>query len=240
MHHYERMRPEQKNEINFLIESLDLPKEFKNSLRKLDSLSNFKAKEVKIMLLYLSPEIFPLFLYGEERKSDESDLKKLVFSIRELFESSNNANLCDQLLNEFCLSMADKTNKMESINFPLLRHLGWQAKNIGPLFTTSAAMFESANRLLIAPLTGTVNQCQLMVWRFVRAKMIAKMSIKDDCLTEMLTNFHEKRKLDESYGFVESSETRKFRQEHPNLKLFCRNLDFCFLSSAAYGPGMYC
>ena len=53
----------------------------------------------------------------------------------------------------------------------------------------------------------------------------------------MLTNFHEKRKLDESYGFVESSETRKFRQEHPNLKLFCRNLDFCFLSSAAYGRG---
>ena len=26
-------------------------------------------------------------------------------------------------------------------------------------------------------------------------------------------------------------------QEHPNLKLFCRNLDFCFLSSAAYGRG---
>ena len=126
---------------------------------------------------------------------------------------------------------------MESINFHLLRHLGWQAKNIGPLFTTSAAMFESANRLLIAPLTGTVNQCQLMVWRFVRAKMIAKMSFKDECLTEMLTNFHEKRKLDENYGFVESSETRKFRQEHPKLKLFCRNLDFCFLSSAAYGRG---
>ena len=237
LHHYERMRPEHKTEINIFIESLDLPKEFKNSLRKLDSLSNFKAKEVKIMLLYLSPIIFPPFLYGEERKSDESDLKKLVFSIRELFESSDNADLCDQLLNEFCLSMADKTNKMESINFHLLRHLGWQAKNIGPLFTTSAAMFESANRLLIAPLTGTVNQCQLMVWRFVRAKMIAKMSIKDDCLTEMLTSFHEKRKLDESYGFVESAETRKFRQERPNLKLFCRNLDFCFLSSAAYGRG---
>ena len=237
LHHYERMRPEHKTEINIFIDSLDLPKEFKNSLRKLDSLSNFKAKEAKIMLLYLSPIIFPPFLYGEERRSDESDLKKLVFSIRELFESSNNANLCDQLLNEFYLSMADKTNKIESINFHLLRHLGWQAKNIGPLFTTSAAMFESANRLLIAPLTGTVNRCQLMVWRFVRAKMIAKMSIKDDCLTEMLTNFHEKRKLDESYGFVESSETRKFRQERPNLKMFCRNLDFCFLSSAAYGRG---
>ena len=79
LHHYERMRPEHKTEINFFIESLGLPKQFKNSLRKFDSLSNFKAKEVKFMLLYLSPIIFPPFLYGEERKSDESDLKKLVF-----------------------------------------------------------------------------------------------------------------------------------------------------------------
>ena len=50
LHHYERMRPEHKTEINIFIESHDLPKEFINSLRKLDSLSNFKAKEVKIML----------------------------------------------------------------------------------------------------------------------------------------------------------------------------------------------
>ena len=78
-HHYERMRPEHKTEINIFIESFHLPKEFKNSLRNLDSLSNFKAKEVKIMLLYLSLIIFPPFLHGEERKSDESDLKKLVF-----------------------------------------------------------------------------------------------------------------------------------------------------------------
>ena len=75
LHHYERMRPEHKTEIKIFFDSLDLPKEFKNSLQKLDSLSNFKAKEVKIMLLYLSPIIFPPFLYGEERKSDESDLK---------------------------------------------------------------------------------------------------------------------------------------------------------------------
>ena len=167
----------------------------------------------------MSPIIFPPFLYGEERKSDESDLKKLVFSIQELFESSDNANLCDQLFNEFCMSMVGKNNKMESINFHLLRHLGWRAKNIGSLFKTSAAMFESANRLLIAPLTGTVEKCQLMVWRFVRAKLIAKMSIKDYCLTEMLTNFQEKRKVDESYGLVGSAETKKNSPRASELKV---------------------
>ena len=163
-------------------------------------------------------------MHGEERRSDTVDLKKLVFAPHELFESNENANFCDKMLSEFSISKSEKSNKMELINFHLLRHLGWQAKNLGPLFTASAAMFESANRLLIAPLTETINQCQLLVPRFVRAKMIAKMTVEDDCLTEMLTTFNQKKKLDESYGFVEINETRKFRTEYPNLKLFCRKI----------------
>ena len=210
LYHYETMRSEHEEEINSFIGTLDLPKEFRNTIRKLQALHNFKAKEVKFLLLYLAPIIFPPYLFGENRKSDEVDLKKLVFSIRELFESSRNADFCDQLLCEFCVSMAEKTNKMDTINFHLLRHLGWQTKSIGPLYTASAAMFESANRLLIAPLTGTVNQCQLMVWRFIRAKMLIKMKFKEDCLTPMLADFLEKRKFDETYGFAENSDTRTF------------------------------
>ena len=98
-------------------------------------------------------------------------------------------------------------------------------------------MFESANRLLIAPLTGTVNQRQLMVWRFIRAKMIATMKLKEDCLTSMLTDFLQKKKFDEAYGFVDNTDTRKFRRERPQTKLFCRYWGDFFLSSAAYGRG---
>ena len=76
--------------------------------------------------------------------------------------------------------MHEKTNKMDSINFHLLRHLGWQGRNIGPLFVTSVAMFESANRLLLAPLTGTVNHCELLVQRFIRAKLVLKMGIENE------------------------------------------------------------
>ena len=36
---------------------------------------------------------------------------------------------------------------------------------------------------------------------------------------------------------MESAETRKFRFQRPNLKLFCRNLYFGFVSSAAFGRG---
>ena len=101
-------------------------------------------------------------------------------------------------------------------------------------------MFESANRLLIAPLTGTVNQCQLMVWRFIRAKMIATMKLKEDCLTSMLTDFLQKKKFDEAYGFVDNTDTRKarkFLRERPQTKLVCRYWGDFFLSSAAYGRG---
>ena len=80
LYHYERMRPHHREEINSFLSSLDVPKEFKNMIRPLDALSNFKAKEVKVMLLYLSPIVFPLYLFGDERKSDETDLNKLVFS----------------------------------------------------------------------------------------------------------------------------------------------------------------
>ena len=98
-------------------------------------------------------------------------------------------------------------------------------------------MFESANRLLIAPLTGTVNQCQLMVWRFVRAKMLIKKKFKEDCLTPMLGDFLERRKFDETYGFAENSDTRTFWKRRPQLKLFCRFSGEFFFSSAAYGRG---
>ena len=178
-------------------------------IRKLHALPNFKANEVKFLLLYLAPIIFPPYLFGENRKSDEVDLKKLVFSIRELFESSRNADFCHQLLCEFCVSMAEKTNKMDTINFHLLRHLGWQTKSIGPLYTASAAMFESANWLLIAPLTGTVNQCQLMVWRFIRAKMLIKMTFREDYLTPMLADFLEKKEVRRNVRLC-----RKFRHQN--------------------------
>ena len=147
---------------------------------------SFNAKELKTHLLYLSPIVFPSLKCGENKLSDSEDLKKLVFAIRELFDSSSDADFCDVLLNEFFLSMTEKYSKFDSINFHLLRHLGWQAKSIGPLFTTSAAMFESANRLLIAPLTGTVNFCELIVQRFVRSKMLLDLEIQEDSLSEYL------------------------------------------------------
>ena len=133
--------------------------------------------------------------------------------------------------------MSDKTEKMDTINFHLLRHLSWQVENVGPLFTTSAAMFESANRLLIAPLTGTVNHCQLMVCRFLRAKLVSKMEVEDDSMSSMIKVIREPTKFDENFSFTEGQETQNFKSKFPEAKLFCRIYYTHFLGSVSYGRG---
>ena len=164
----------------------------------------------------------PPFLFGEERRTEEVAIKKLVFSVQEFYESSAKVEFCNRILNEFSPSLGEKSERMDSINFHLLRHLAWQVKFMGPLFTTSAFMFESANRMVIAPLTGTVNQCQLMVDRFIRSKFVAKKKVEKDCLAGILQNFQQHKTFDNVKGFVESSETLKFRIEYSGAKLSCR------------------
>ena len=150
---YDRMRPEHKSELNDCLSNIVLPIELKNFVRSLEALNNFKSKEIKTVFLYFSPILVDPYLIGEEGNSNKDDLLKLVYALRLLFERKQNTVFADRLLNEFYISMQEKTNKMDSFNFHLLRHLGWQVKNIGPLFVSSAAMFESANYLLLAPLT---------------------------------------------------------------------------------------
>ena len=150
LYYYERLR--KKTELDLLVSKIQAPKEITRKIRPLKDIATFK-----VYLLYLAPIVFPDFFFVEDRSSDIEDLNNLVFAVRSLYESNNEADMCDSLLNVFCLSMSEKTNQFESINFHLLRQLRWQAKKIGPLFASSASMFESANHRVICPLTATVN-----------------------------------------------------------------------------------
>ena len=165
--------------------------------------------------------------------SDEKDLKLLVFATRLLYDNNQHTKECDILLNKFCRSMSDKTEKMITINFHLPRHLSWQVENVGPLFTTSAAIVQSANQLLMAPLTGTVNHCQLMVCRFLRANLVSKMEVEDDSFSSMMKSIREPTKFDESFSFTERQETQNFNSKFPEAHLFCRIYYNHFLSSVS-------
>ena len=58
-HLYDKMLTNRKKDLNQFLSSMKLPCELKNSVRPLDSLSTFKAKELKVFLFYLAPVIFP-------------------------------------------------------------------------------------------------------------------------------------------------------------------------------------
>ena len=47
---YDKMHSDEKRELNEFISSLKLPHEFKTSVRSLDALHTFKAKELKFVL----------------------------------------------------------------------------------------------------------------------------------------------------------------------------------------------
>ena len=111
------MRIEQKLELNEYLTGLNLYKELKNTVRSVDVLSSWKAKEVKTVVLYLVPVILPQFLFGEERRTDEVDIQKFVFSVRDLYGSSANVEFCNLLLNEFYLSVGVSSEKKGSNNF---------------------------------------------------------------------------------------------------------------------------
>ena len=142
----------------------------------------------------------PPFLFGKKRRTDEVDMKRLLFLVRELYESSANVEYCNLLMNEFCLSGADRSERINSFIYYLLRQLACPVKLMEPLYTTSAFMFESANRKLIALSTGTVSQWLMMVDGFIRSNLVTKWNIENNCLAGILNIFQQpkRRKNSES------------------------------------------
>ena len=129
--------------VDCAIEIFKPPNEFKRRLRALKYRSYFEANEMKVFLLYLFPIIFPHIKTTEFSKSNIRDVSYLVFALRSMYETDQNAKMCGNLLEAFCLSMSKKypLKSFDSINFHLLRHLAWQVKLFGPLWVTSAMSF---------------------------------------------------------------------------------------------------
>ena len=168
-------------EIDNATEKVRLPSEFKRSIRSLRSLDHFKAKELKTFLLYFSPIVFRKFFESSvAHDTNIQNLDYLAFSLRSMYESVSQASLCGHILEAFCYNMSFRypLKKYDSINYHFLRHLAWQCATFGPLWTTSATMFENANNHLIRTLTGTVNTCSLIVSRYIRNRQLGSFETK--------------------------------------------------------------
>ena len=156
-----------------------MPSEFKRRVRPLSEIEFFKANEYRAWLFYIGPVLFSFAV--NERLYERFTL--LSFSIRLLMISSAYANDADDLIKSFLSDLKeDHSEHVFTANVHSLMHLSWQVRQFGPLWTSSAMMFESANYLLQSKLTGTVNQLPLLVERYKRNKESYRATVENDIL----------------------------------------------------------
>ena len=168
--------------INSAVGTIQLTSDFKRSLRSIDELEYFKANELKLWLLYIGPVVL-------RKKICENLFERfhlLSYAIRLLLCSNEHSVLADQLIKRFQLLTVEAfSEKVFSANIHALNHLAWQVGCFGPLWCTSAMMFESANYLLKCKFTGTVNHLKLLVERYARSKMSSQEVPRADRLQDL-------------------------------------------------------
>ena len=124
----------------------------------------------------------------------------------------------------FVLNMSFKFpgRSFEPINFHLLRHLALLCETFGPLWTTSASLFESTNHFLIRPDTGFVNTCKLLAQRYIRNKDIVSSSLKDNFLKPVIENKIGRIDfVNQTLGLISTTIKKKMLQQFPSARVFC-------------------
>ena len=163
--------------LKLTVSKINLPSDFKRSVRPLNELEFFKANELKTWLLYIGPALFNETI--NERLASRFCL--LSFAVRLLMTSSKHCCYAEKVIEKFLQDTKEDYSEVAfSANVHSLTHLTWQVRNIGPLWTSSGMMFESANYLLNSKFTGTVNHLPLLVERYHRNKEAWRASIKEN------------------------------------------------------------
>ena len=144
---------------------LQLSDDFKHKVRPLSDIEFFKASEIKVWLLYVSPVVFYEFIDYDLYES----FQFLSYATKLLLTSANYADDADKLIQIFLKITEDRFDAEVFVaNIHSLNHLSWQVKSHGPLWCSFAIILESANHLLKTKFTGTVNHLRVLVERYLR------------------------------------------------------------------------
>ena len=98
------------------------------------------------------------------------------------------------LLNEFCTGLGALDRAEQTFNLHSLRHLTWQVRTYGPLWTASCFAFESAHHSLVSTFTGSVNNLRLLVERYLVKKSLLGSNIENDALFDLTSELISGRK----------------------------------------------
>ena len=121
-------------------------------------------------------------------------LWKLSYAIRLLLESDKYLIECDQLIIDFCTGLGVLDRAEQTFNLHSLRHLTWQVRNYGPLWTASWFAFQSAHHSLVSTFTGSVNHLRLLVERYLVKKSVLGSNIENDALFDLTSELISGRK----------------------------------------------
>lgn len=187
-------------------------------MRGLRDIPHFKSSEFRTWLLYIGPVLLADFVELDVY----FNFLRLSFAIRSLLETDIFLEECDLLLNSFCAFMADIDSNEQTFNLHSLRHLTWQVRNLGPLFTTSCFAFESAHHLLTSTFSGKVNHLKLLAERYLTNKRSLHAEV------------HTRRSEKLSCNWMKSTEYTK--RLHGEGK---RVYDHCFIKGIQFDSEVY-
>ena len=183
-----------RNKIRENSATLQLTSEFKRLVRSLDEMEFFKADELKVWLLYVGPAIFRSFV----NKSLYERFHLLSYSTLLLLFSSEHCRVPENLIERFHLLTAEAhSEKLFSANIHSLNHLAWQVRCFGPLWCTSAIMFEPANYLLRCKFTGTVCHLKVLVDRYIRNKNSCCENPRKGTLYDLYLSLRERKSFNQ-------------------------------------------
>lgn len=170
--------------LNNMLSQIRLPIEYIRKPRSLADLKFWKASEFRSFLLHIGPVILRDYL-----PQDHFDqFMALSVAIKLLCSdqiTETQLLKADSLITFFSGQVVALLGELaQSYNIHTLRHLVRQVRESGPLWATSAFGFESANHFLKLPLTGTINQGDIIVRRFLARKYVSTKPIAEDSLND--------------------------------------------------------
>ena len=242
------LRPTDKQTINRILSQLTCPREliaFSRKISSLGEIGQFKANEHFNWLFYISPLVFR----GRLPRRVFSHLSCLIFGVRLLIESSDEAKVrvAEQLLTQFCseiVSPHDGNDRVETINVHSPRHLPDQVRRFGPLHCYSAMSFEAANRTLGEVFSGSNSECEIICRRILQKHKLSDTEILDKELCKTFNKIKGLPNEDTSFFSNEMMETvpvKEVRLHYPNAVFFNRQkVKETYFDSTAFKRSKFC
>lgn len=182
---FDSLTPGERILLNGRMARVRIPGDVSRQPSSLSKLKRWNASDFKVFLFYLAPVLLQDLLSSERFKVlCAFSVAVHILCMKQI--SEDGLKLASDLLNYFNNQFVTTFQyKRQSYNVHSIRHLVWQVRRYGPLSSCSAFAFESANHFLKAPLTGTVNQCEIMVKRFINRRYLLKSAIESDELAAL-------------------------------------------------------